>query len=450
MLMEIINLYGIVISVIFTIASLYKLNNKKLSLKDKDFYIGAAIYIIIQVLLDSGLFPSLKPFLGFICLIFICWQIFKKDLLQSMTSTVFIYFFILVSEFFIIVSIAILDGITNSSTLNSVIELINTNAYFNFCVNVGLALMVYLLCNIQRVINLYSYMDHFLCQKRFSKVYPLIAPIFLFVLFSFEVIYFSNNLISTICVFFCLFLLTIYVIIRNFKMSADYEKTKEKYASTSKSLLEYEEMIDKYRVNNHENKNQLQMIRNMIKQKEKKVEKYIDDLLDTVYMANEALMMDVTIIPAGGLRATIYSKLLTMDNNQIKHVLNIDHKLREIDFFENNSEVTLKLCNLLSIFIDNAIDEVNLQKEKIINIDIYLDDINTVVFEVINNYISQFDVEKIYEKKYTTKSRGHGYGLALAKEIIDCEPRITNKTTFNDNVFTQILIIDIKNKNDKI
>jgi hypothetical protein len=444
MLSEIVNLYGIVISVIFTIASLYKLNNKKLDLKDKDFYIGAAIYIIIQVILDNGFFPTLKPFLGFICLIFICWQIFEKDLIQSMTSTTFLYIAILISEFIIIVSIVIIGGITNSSSLSSMIDLINSNVFFTFCINLGISVTLYHLCNIKRVINLYTYMDHFLCQKKFSRVYPLLAPIFLFILFSFGVVYFSNNLISKISVFFFLFLLTLYVIITNFKISTEYEKTKEKYANTSKSLLEYEDMIDKYRVNNHENKNQLQMIRNMIRQNDKTVEKYIDNLLDTVYMVNEALMMDVTIIPAGGLRATIYSKLVTMDNSHIKHVLNIDHKLRQIDFFENNPEVTLKLCNLLSIFIDNAIDEVNLQEEKIINIDMYLDDEDTIIFEITNRYISKFNIEKIYDKKYTTKSKGHGYGLTLAKEIIDCEPRICNKTTLDDNIFNQILIVDIK------
>jgi CitB family two-component system sensor histidine kinase MalK len=202
-------------------------------------------------------------------------------------------------------------------------------------------------------------------------------------------------------------------------------------------------MIDKYRINNHENKNQLQMIRNMIKQKDKLVENYIDNLLDTVYTKNEQLMMDVSIIPAGGLRASIYSKLITMDNNKIKHFLTIDHKLRSVDFFENNPKITLKICNLLSIFIDNAIDEVKLLSEKIINIDIYLDDANTVAFEITNKYISEFDIDRVSETKYTTKDKGHGYGLTLAKEIVNSDQRITNKTIVEGNLFTQILLVDI-------
>jgi CitB family two-component system sensor histidine kinase MalK len=241
-----------------------------------------------------------------------------------------------------------------------------------------------------------------------------------------------------------------YAVISNFKISSEYEKTKEKYASTSRSLIEYEEMIDKYRVNNHENKNQLQMIRSMIKHGDKAVNNYIDDLLDTVYMANESLMMDVAMIPAGGLRATVYSKLVIMDNNNICHMLNIDHKLRGIDFFENNPEITLKVCNLLNIFIDNAIDEVNLQTEKNILLDIYLDDEKTAIFEITNVYVSDFDINRIYEKRYTTKSKGHGYGLALANEIIGNEARITNNTIVDDNLFTQKLIVNISTKKDKI
>ena len=159
-------------------------------------------------------------------------------------------------------------------------------------------------------------------------------------------------------------------------------------------------------------------------------------------------MMDVAIIPAGGLRATIYSKLVAMDNKNIKHILNLDHKLRQIDFFENYPKITLRVCNLLSIFIDNSIDEVNLLDEKVINIDIFMDNPNTIIFEITNKYISDFDMQRIYEKKYTTKSEGHGYGLALAKEIIDCESRISNKTIIDDDLFTQVLIVDITTKND--
>jgi len=349
----------------------------------------------------------------------------------------------LVLEFIILFLVLTIGQIATNLSLANIIKHINYNMYISFSMNIGFSIILLLLCNIQPVLKVYLIIDNLLYQRRFQKNYLLIIPIFLFIIFSIGVIYYSNNLMTTVSIYFFLLLLTVYVIISNFKISNEYERTKEKYTNTSKSLIEYEEMIDKYRINNHENKNQLQMIRNMIKQKDKFVENYIDNLLDTVYMKNEQLMMDVSIIPAGGLRAAIYSKLIAMDNNNIKHLLTIDHKLRNVDFFESNPKLTLKLCNLLSIFIDNAIDEVKLLDEKFINIDIYLDDINTVAFEIINKYISEFDINKIYEKQYTTKDKGHGYGLTLAKEIVSSDQRIVNKTLVEGDLFTQILLVDI-------
>jgi len=443
MLTEVIYLYGVVIGKIMVIAAVFKINGRSIDIKSKDFYICSLIYILVHVLTDNHYLYNARPFLSFLCLILICWKFLKKEFIQSILSATFIYIFMLVLEFIILFLVLTIGQIATNLSLANIIKHINYNMYISFSMNIGFSIILLLLCNIQPVLKVYLIIDNLLYQRRFQKNYLLIIPIFLFIIFSIGVIYYSNNLMTTVSIYFFLLLLTVYVIISNFKISNEYERTKEKYTNTSKSLIEYEEMIDKYRINNHENKNQLQMIRNMIKQKDKFVENYIDNLLDTVYTKNEQLMMDVSIIPAGGLRAAIYSKLIFMDNNNIKHILTIDHKLRNVDFFENNSKLTLKLCNLLSIFIDNAIDEVKLLDEKVINIDIYLDDINTVAFEITNKYISEFDINKICEKKYTTKDKGHGYGLTLAKEIVSSDQRIINNTIVKTGLFTQILLVDI-------
>ena len=84
-----------------------------------------------------------------------------------------------------------------------------------------------------------------------------------------------------------------YISMKNFKVMNEYEETKKRYSGVEKSLIEYEDMIDKYRVNNHENKNQLLLIQNMIKHKDKNVSEYIDNLVGNVYMTNEKIMMDI-------------------------------------------------------------------------------------------------------------------------------------------------------------
>ena len=53
------------------------------------------------------------------------------------------------------------------------------------------------------------------------------------------------------------------------------------------------------------------------------------------------------------------------------------------------------------------------------------------------------ELDKIDEKKYTTKGEGHGYGLSLVKEIVNKSPKLKNIRMINDDVFIQILKIYI-------
>ena len=161
-------------------------------------------------------------------------------------------------------------------------------------------------------------------------------------------------------------------------------------------------------------------------------------------MTNEKIMMDISKIPAGGLRATIHAKLNIMDDKKIKYILDIDRKLRVLDIEAMNSDIKLKVCNVLSIFIDNAIDEVeNHEKERTVNISMYIED-EKLIFEITNRFKNKFDPSKIFDKKYTTKEKGHGYGLSLAKELIDSEESLSNYYRIEDDLFTQVLEVKIK------
>ena len=73
-----------------------------------------------------------------------------------------------------------------------------------------------------------------------------------------------------------LILIVVYILI---KKENEYTKIYDKYNTTLNSLKEYEDILDKYKVSNHENKNQLLTIRNMVLEKDKKIAKYIDELV---------------------------------------------------------------------------------------------------------------------------------------------------------------------------
>ena len=202
-------------------------------------------------------------------------------------------------------------------------------------------------------------------------------------------------------------------------------------------------MIDQFRVYTHENRNEFYTIRNMLKNGDKREDiiKYIDALIDNKIQDNEKIMKKTAKIPSGGLRATIYSKLCLMDKLKIKYKLNISRDVKTTDLIDLDEELVLKICRILGVFLDNAIEAVKTLKKKEISVEMYILD-NKLCVDITNNFKGNLELDKISEAKYTTKGNGHGYGLTLVNQILNEEIGILeNEKSINRDTFTQTLKI---------
>lgn len=447
MIKHVIDVVCICFMQIMKILSIYKSDGERIDLKGKKLYISILIFLIFTYLSFEISAMYIRPFFILSSLYLICLLVLNKSIKRAIILVIFSALISIVSEIACTICIGLFSILSEGMSLEEIAILFDDNYKISMFMNISCGILQYFISSSK----ITKVLLNNICSLSSNQTYKKIVRIFLIfaviAIPGYAICYFVNHAISNILIFLGLLIILIYLFINDFEARQNFEKTKQKYDSTLSDLIEYEEMIDKYRINNHENKNQLQIIRNMIKQKDKDVEKYIDNLVDTVYKSNEKLLLDVSILPSGGIRASIYTKLISMDNNEIKCILSIDRKIRNIDYFDENTELCLKVCNILNIFIDNAIDEVKgkNKKDRIINIEAYyLEDENNIIFEISNKIFTIFDINKIEEAKYTTKSDGHGYGLTLARDIISSEKRLENITRINDDVFIQKLIINIK------
>lgn len=231
------------------------------------------------------------------------------------------------------------------------------------------------------------------------------------------------------------------IVLYSLKTKNSYIEVNNKYSTTLNSLKEYEDILNKYRVSNHENKNQLLTIRNMLPKEDKKIISYIDKILENKHKDSDKAMRKTAVIPSGGLRGLIYSKVLVMDERKIHYDLDFSSSIKTVDLINKIDESTmLDICTVIGVYVDNAIDEVTNLKDKNICIEMYLDD-NDLIIAISNNYAHKIDLDKLEEKGYTTKENGHGYGLPLTRKIINNNNRLKNEKRISKEIFTQVLKI---------
>lgn len=413
----------------------HKLLNKKINFTDYKLYISLVSITAISYFNFYIVDKFIRVILITIVFMFFFRYLFKENLQKCIITPIFYQLLIILSEtIFALLTVTIfklnLDKLVN--------EYVGT-----FLVNVVVSILSIILVNIPFIKKLYN--NIILYLDKIKREILIILSLSLVCIFNIvEVItYYKIDVIVLVIINVIFMSYCFFIIIYLFKTQSNYNKVSSKYNLATKSLNDYEEMMTKYRVANHENKNLLKTIRAMILNNEKDIPKYIDTIVEEKYEVDDKLLFKMSVIPTGGLRATIYSEILKIKENKIDYNLNIDRKIRTIDFIEMDTNVILDICKIVSVFIDNAIEEVKNIDNKYIGIDLYMEE-NKLFIKISNCYGNKINIDKIFDEGYTTKGSGHGYGLPLVKEIIKKNSIFENRLEITDEIFSQILIVKIK------
>ena len=420
---------------IFNIVCWYNCFNKS---KKNNWIKILLLAVLMSTLITIFVFilpKPLKMIVAFFTLIFICYTFITKQLKQSIILVMISQLIIWLAEcsFMIIVLLLNLKNIENITTSSNVFLLLN----------LYITIISFILLKLKLPQKFYKILIN--STKSIKNNATFISS---FIVISITIIssaesYMKLPTTAILITNVVMAVIFITIVITSSKIKANYNKISKKYQTSISSLKEYEVMIDKFGVYTHENKNEINTIRNMIKDNIDKDEiiKHIDVLLKNKIKDNAKIMQKTSKIPSGGLRATIYSKLCLMDKLKIKYILNISREVKTTDLINLDEDLTLKICNILGVFLDNAIEAVKELKKKEISIEMYIID-KWLCIDVTNNFKGNLDLSKISEVKYTTKGKGHGYGLSLVQEILNEEPKkLKNEKSINRYTFTQTLKI---------
>ena len=430
------NLYDILGAAITTISCAYiwsKLLIKKFNFKDYKKYFILISYCITLILNYNIVNPMYKIMFIIIFEIIVVYLLFKISIKQSIVTTLFTQLLYILPEFlYSTILIYILNIKINMDDYPNILLL---GADFFVClISIGLV-------NIKYVRRFYNFLYKCADKIRLRTVLICALPVtFIFNAYLISAYYktsaFYLIFLNNIAIYF-----VVIILVLSLKKESDFLKINDKYSSTKSSLKEYEDMVDKYKIINHENKNQLMTIRNMCSKDEFKVIKYIDSLINNNIKDNEKIMNDISKIPSGGLRGLIYSKILVMKDMNIEYKVYISKQVRTTQLINEIDDYTMvDVCKIIGVFLDNAIEEVEKIVNKYVTIEIYIED-DYLNISISNDHDNNIDIDRIGKKSYTSKGKGRGYGLLLVREIIERNPKLANEKRTLKNIFTQILKI---------
>ncbi len=419
----------IMVIIIFTIWNSWSTEKIKwFKLRTLFIILGASIVILINYF---NIHATLKAINTTIILILIYKILFDVNLKNSLTGPIITQIIYMVSEsVFALILMILLKNNTD--------KFIN-NYFGSFIANTSISFCSLVISKIPIVKKLYYFFDN--ATERLNQTFIIflsVIVLFIYGILTLNTFSLLNPSLLTIFsliisiisfVFICLF----------FKTKNDYYKVSDKYNSSLVSLRELENVLTNHRIDNHENKNQLMTIRNMTTSK--KIIKFIDTILDNKLKDDKNIMHETSMIPSGGLRGLIYSKLLLMKNKNIDYDLELSSSVRLVDLLDYGEKTMLDICKIIGIFLDNAIEEVDKLNEKYIIIEMYNED-NIFNILITNIFDTSIKKDDIYKAGVSTKGGNHGYGLSLVKKLVKNNSKLRTHHEINSDEFTQVLQIN--------
>lgn len=420
-----------VITVIYLLSRILKIKVGFNNYKSHILFILLIIFSIVNFIYIDNFIRFITSTLYTI----ICVKIVYKEQIHKVAAAVIIQQVILfISELIYALIVIFIFEIGNLNSSESIIGALIPNLL--------ICLFAILLINTKFILNFFDKIMEFMEKIKQKNKYILTFVLMITLNILLAIMYLNSDnllMVGINVIFILVYSYIVYLLLNEKHLNV---KVKEENKLLLENLNDYEKMLDYQRVANHENKNQLLVIKTMVNKNNKKLHEFLDEIIKEKREDNESLYNSAKRIPSGGLQGLVYQKMLVMQDKNINIDLNISNEVRKIKLSKLDAKTNFDLLRVVGIIIDNAIDETSKLKEKEISVSMYKDD-NNLIIDIANKCKNIPDLEKIDEKGYTTKEKGHGYGLSLLKDICDKNSKIKNERKIIGNIFFQIIKIKL-------
>lgn len=240
----------------------------------------------------------------------------------------------------------------------------------------------------------------------------------------------------TIVIFLCLM---VSVMVYQYFNNKEVENEKQQLQVL---MHEYENVLNQTSENRHEMLNDLLILRSIADKNSSEFTRTLDGIIRQYDTKKFKKYTSLAKLPTG-VKGMIYYKIAFINENEI----NFDTVVNGVDYakFEAmDKDLYYKVCKILGILMDNAIDAcVDSNKKKLV-VSVYTENEDLCV-EIDNSYSGIVDKDGIKKKGYTTKGKNHCYGLTILNRIVDETEELNFEQSINeeDKLFTSILKIKL-------
>ena len=424
-------------SLLLCVTSVYMwriLYNEKYNYKNFKNYLVLIILIIFTSFNHIFVNNFVKVFTVTFALVLSNYFIFKKKINEIIIAPLITQFIVFISESILLIIANFIFSLTSNDLMSM--------CYGTIGINIIVFLLSLFLIRLKCVKKLYKFLVGTTDNISTKTLVLVLSVVIVMTNFYAASQYYRMNSKYMLIINSSFIIIYSFIVFKMLEQKNRYIKISNKYNMANTTLKELEQNVTRLKITNHENKNQLLTIRNMIKKGEdsKSLIKHIENIVNTKIKDDETLMLQTSTITNSMISSIVYSKMLTMKENDVDVDLIISRDIKDLYLSDIPDELAVEVCKIIGVYLDNALEEVSKYEEKIINIEFYAEK-KTLCIAISNNFEGEIDFEKMDNPGYTTKENGHGYGLSLAREIIESNDKLSSEREIKDNIFKQILKI---------
>ena len=405
---------------------------EKFNINIKLLFLAIIMSSLQCIVMECGL-GYIRPYLMHILSFIMLLILYKQKLIKTLLGLLIILALSFIAEF--------IFGTIGVLVFKIDFPVVNDNYIYYVLTNTLILVLCYLISRIGFVRNLTNHIMEWYNQNEYKSLMLFVFLILIILTFTLY-----NNFINVLPNYLLfianLFFIAVFVfIIGFFKEKTSKNKITYEYDQLLDYVQTYEKLLDEKSKNQHEYKNQLAVIRLMVKNK--KTIEYIDSLLDNETEEDLEIDNKLIYIPKGGLKGLIHYKIDTMKKKKLNIFIDVSSELKDSKYWLNCDKNLQSVSKILGVYLDNAIEASEQSKEKYIIFEVYVEDKNTV-FKISNTYSNEIIIDKIDKEGYSTKGEGKGYGLALAKDLIEKTDCLSQSREISGIYYIQKLYV--KNK----